>query len=158
MPKPQEKQPNLNDVMQGAFTKVRGEYPDVKPVTLTPSDSLLTKWMLPRNAQAVTNPFTGNIMYDPNMMQGLNQDEIENTLAHELTHSRQAQQDSWVKTAMQMFMPQEEYNMRPNEMQAFQTERDRALSHHLTTPSPQSGAMDIPLPNPNKRQKMFGSK
>jgi len=61
MPNPQDKQNQITN----AIAKVRQEMPDVGPVSVSPSDSILSKWMMPRGSNAVTNPFTGNITYDP---------------------------------------------------------------------------------------------
>lgn len=173
MPKPQEKQqPSLDDLMQAAFTKVKGEYPDIKPVDLSPSTSFLSKWMMPKNSLATTNPLTGNIMYDPNMMQGQSQTDIEQTLAHELRHSQQAQQTPWWQSLYQQIMPgpnvppdvpansplNSPYHWRPAEMDAFQAERDRAMKNHLSVTDPETGAMDIPLPSMKTRQRYMGGK
>jgi len=152
--------------MQRAMTKVMGEYPDTKPVTLSPSSgglgSFLTGLMMPRGALAVTNPFTGNITYDPNMMSGQSPTEQEQTIAHELTHSRQAQTTPWWKTAMGMFQPDakvpagvpknspmnDPYYWRSSEMEAYQTERDRAQRTHIPYyVDPVTGSRDLWLPN-----------
>jgi hypothetical protein len=148
--------------MQRAYAKVAGEMPDVNPVTVSPrNSSLLTKYFMPRGAFAVTNPFTGNITYNPDVLQGQSQDSIENIVAHEMTHSRQAQNTPWYKTVAQMFMPDEKvpeqfgagsplndpYYWRPHEMEAFQAERDRAARlHQPYQQDPILGTSDINLP------------
>lgn len=143
--------------------------PDVNPVTVSPSNSsLLSRIMMPRNTFATTNPFTGNISYNPEAMQGQSQQMIENTLAHELTHSRQAQQTPWYKTALGLFTPDEKppvgnysnpepYYWRPNEMEAFQAERNRArLQKQPGIPDPVYGSRDIQLPSPRRKPPKMG--
>ena len=152
--------------MQRALAKVLGEMPDVKPVTASPSDSsMLGKLMMPRATEATTNPFTGNISYSPTGMQGMQSPEIEQTVAHELTHSRQAQSTPWYKTLFGAYAPDVKipagikpgsvldnpYLWRPNEMEAFQAERDRATRLGLNLPDPVTGARDIILPKVKKK-------
>ena len=170
MPKPQEKKPNLDEVMQAAFTKVKGEYPNIKPVSISPSDSFLSRCMMPKNSLATTNPLTGNIMYNPAMMEGQSQTDIEQTLAHELRHSQQAQNTPWWKSLYQQIMPgpgvpdyvpqnsplNSPYHWRPAEMDAFQAERDRASKMGLSVTDPETGAMDIPLPSNKTRKRFMG--
>lgn len=150
--------------MQRAYAKVAGEYPDTKRVSVSPSTSnFFTGLMMPRRAFAVTNPFTGNITYNPETMVGQSDTDMENTLAHELTHVRQTQNTPWYThmanigrqmLGMDSGKPPEgmappmndEYYWRPMEMEAFQTERDRSLNQHQPfTPDPISGARDIQL-------------
>ena len=159
----------LDESMQRALQKVLKEMPDVNPVTVSPSNSsLLSRIMMPRNTFATTNPFTGNISYNPEAMQGQSQQMIENTLAHELTHSRQAQQTPWYKTALGLFTPDEKppvgnysnpepYYWRPNEMEAFQAERNRArLQKQPDIPDPVYGSRDIQLPSPRRKPPKMG--
>jgi hypothetical protein len=159
----------LDDSMQRAMTKVMAQYPGTKQVTVSPSSSsLITSLMMPRGAMAVTNPFTGNISYNPEAMQGQSPTDMEQTLAHELTHVRQTQNQPWWKTAASLFAPDEKvpagigqnsvwnspYNWRPREMEAFQTERDRAQKMNIPGYSdPVTGATDIALPPMNKRKQ-----
>lgn len=152
--------------MQRALTKVLGEMPDVKPVTATASDSsMLGRMMMPRGAEATTNPLTGNISYSPTGMQGMQSPEIEQTMAHELMHTRQAQSTPWYRTLLDAFKPDvrvpqgipsgsimdNPYLWRPNEMEAFQAERDRATRLGLNVPDPVTGARDIILPKEKKK-------
>lgn len=141
MPGPDEKQKNkiLDDSMQRVLQRVLGQMPDVNPVTLSAGSP--NPISMPRGAMATTNPFTGNIRYNPEMMQGQSPDEIGNTVAHELTHSRQAQNTPWWRTAMSLFQPDVKvpqgitpgstldnpYVWRPSELEAFQTERNRQM-------------------------------
>lgn len=114
--------------------------------------------------QALTNPWTGSISYNPEALAGQDQNTINQMLAHELTHTAQAQQAAqqpWYQRAYQamkglmtpggdypispgMDIPQN-YQPRSDELEAFQTENDRALAQQL----PQSG--DIML-FPQRRQ------
>src|SRR5262245_11211460 len=164
MPNEQEKNKLIDESMQRAYKKVAGEMPDVKPVSVSPGTGILSKLFLPRSAQAVTNPFTGNITYDPAAMAGIDPNEMENTLAHELTHVRQTQNMPWYKVLGSMISPVEStpdiasgsmnspYAWRPSEMEAFQSERDRTLSHHLPNMrDPQTGMGDIQLVRPRKK-------
>ena len=175
MPKPQEKQRQesnqlLDESMQRAYAKVAGEMPDVQKITVSPStSSLLTRFMMPRGANAVTNPFTGNITYNPDMLQGVDDNERQQILAHELTHVRQTQNQPWYKilgNIMNQNITREDtpppgvssvlndpYYWRPNEMEAYQTEKDRA--QRLNYPNyadPMTGGRDINLPTETKKK------
>jgi len=155
----QDRNKVLDESMQRALQKVLGEMPDVKRVSATPrGSSFMSKMFMPRGANAVTNPFTGNITYNPEMMQDMNSDELEQTMAHELSHVRQTQNIPWWKIASEILAPDEKvppgqtypkddpYYWRPREMEAFQFERDRA--NRLKLPNqvdPVLGTRDIPL-------------
>lgn len=167
MPDNKETNKVLDDSMQRALNKVLAENPGTKRVSISPSsNSLLTKLMMPRGSMATTNPFTGNITYNPEMMQGQSPFDIEQTVAHELTHTRQAQNTPWWKTAASLFMPDEKvpagiskdsplndpYQWRPHEMEAFQTERDRASRMNAQGYSdPVTGSRDLQLPSMKKK-------
>jgi len=144
--------------MQRTLQKVLGQMPDVNPVTIGPSGGM-NSLMMPKNALATTNPFTGNISYDPSMMAGQSPDEMGNTVAHELTHSRQAQNTPWYQKVMDMFHPGNDtppaglpsgsvlnnpYYWRPSELEAFQTERNRQMTQPYPT-DPVYGTRDINL-------------
>lgn len=158
---PQERNRLLDESMQRAYAKVSQEMPDVKRVSVTPSTSnFLTGMMMPRGSMAVTNPFTGNITYNPDAMQGQSQDELEQILAHEMTHTRQTQGMPWYQViknkifnntnppATQHGFFDNSYSWDPNEMEAFQTERNRRPNF----PDPIYGTRDIVLP-PSKMMK-----
>lgn len=163
----QERNRLIDESMQRAYQKVSGEMPDVKPVSVTPrQSSFLTNLFMPRGAYAVTNPFTGNITYNPDMMVGQSPVDMEQTLAHELTHTRQTQNQPWYKTIAEMFMPDEKvpagipassslnnpYYWRPREMEAFQAENDRTRKLGLPIYSdPVLGTRDIMLPPEKKK-------
>lgn len=143
----------IDEAMKRTFAKVSAEYPNTKPVTMTPYNAI-EKFLAPSDAVAITNPFTGNISYNPFMMQVMSPDDREQTVAHELTHSRQAQETPWYRTALRALMPQEEYKMRPGEMEAYQAERSRANRLDLRNlADPQTGATDIQLPSMRKKVK-----
>jgi len=145
----------LEKRIQAAKTKVLGEMPDVNPVSVSPSAGILDKLLgMRRNIMAITNPFTGNVSYNPSALEGQSDTDLEQLLAHELTHSRQAQNTPWYQTAMNAFMPQGSYNQRPYEMEAFQNEKNRAIAQHLSMSDPITGATDIPLPSMKTRKKM----
>lgn len=159
MPQQDENQKNkvLDDSMQRVLQKVLGQMPDVSPITMS-SQSPGPLSIMPKNAMATTNPFTGNIHYNPAMIQGQSQDEIGNTVAHELTHSRQAQNTPWWRTAMGLFQPDVKvpqgitpgstldnpYVWRPSELEAFQTERNRQMMQPNPV-DPVYGTRDINL-------------
>lgn len=159
-PSPEDEK--FDSMMKSGLAKVRGEMPDVADKSVSSSKGSLTGMLMPSNAYAVTNPFSGNITYNPEMMKGMSQDELENTLAHELTHSRQANTEPLWKKLMGMFTSDEKvpvdkgplnssYYWRPNEQEAFQTERDRSLKQHQPwTPDPTTSARDIQLLPPRK--------
>jgi len=151
-----------------AIKKVKKEMPDQAATGVEPS-GFLGKF-LSRGANASTNPFTGNVSYNPDMMQRMSPDETENTFAHELTHSRQIQAKPYLNRftdVMKSMVPRfmgggdEEYYQRPREMEAFQAERDRTSRMGLRgMPDPTTGARDINLSSENpmiisKRKAMF---
>lgn len=150
---------SMDALMQKAYAKVRGEMPDVQPVSVTSSDaSMLGGYMMPKGANAATNPFTGNVSYNPAMLQGRSPHDLEDTMTHELTHARQAQSTPWWQTALDLFRPDAKvpqgitpgstldnpYLWRPNEMEAFQAERDRNRLAPYPT-DPMLGTRDIQL-------------
>lgn len=147
--------------MARAYAKVSKEMPNVRPVTVKPStSSFLTGLFMPRGSQAVTNPFTGNITYNPEALVGQSPEEMEQIIAHELTHSGQVQNMPWYKVIGNMIFDNtnppagkqgffdNNYNWNPNEMEAFQTERNRRPNF----PDPVYGTRDIVLP-PSKMGK-----
>lgn len=161
--------------MQRAYSKVSKEMPNVKKISVSPSNSsLLTKVFTPRGANAVSNPFTGNMTYNPAMINdmGYSQFDKEQILAHEMTHTAQTQDMPWYKKLGDMWgqqagemvhntVPQgirpdsvlnNPYYWRPHELEAYQAERDRAT--RLKQPNyvdPILGTRDIQLfPERNK--------
>jgi len=155
----------FDESMQRAYSKVSQEMPNVKKVKVSPRESsFLSRFMMPRGATAVTNPFTGNITYNREPMQGYTPDELEQVMAHELKHVEQTQNTPWWKTASEIFqMPfEEEYYKRPREMEAYQHERDRATRKKTSNyVDPVHGTRDIMLrpeigPSSNVQKKMLG--
>lgn len=146
-------QNNIDAMMALAQLKMKQEMPDVGDTSVSPMG-----WIgqhLAGRANAITNPFTGSIYYNPNQMQseGMDQNGVDNVLAHELTHTRQIQDRPWYErlTAPLQGLTRatrsyDEYAHSPEEAEAFQTENDRTLNQHLPSPG------DIQLPTPPKRK------
>lgn len=128
-----------------AKTQMQKEMPDVAGTSIQPM-GWLSHALAPSGAQAITNPLTGSVYYNPAAMEGQSQNEVTNTLAHELTHSRQAQSQPWSSRILgglkEAFSPSVPYEQRPYEMEAFQTERNRDLANHV------GNYGDIQLPSP----------
>ena len=151
-----------------AIQKVKKEMPDQAQTSIEPS-GFLGKFMS-RGANASTNPFTGNVNYNPEAMQFDSPEENENTFAHELTHSRQIQAKPYLtrftdvaKSMLPGFLGggEEDYYHRPRELEAFQAEKDRTSRMGLRgMPDPMTNRGDIELPKDNlmqisKRKAMF---
>lgn len=159
--------------LQQAFQRIQGENPDVGPVSLSQSspNSLSGLLMAIRNAEAFINPFTGNITYDPAQAAGMSPTEQDQMLTHELTHSRQAQQTPWYQTLWDSITGSNSvpkgatgsvgntpYYWKPDEMEAFQAERDRATRLGLPNyRDPVTGMGDITLAAPRANSKPQGS-
>lgn len=172
--KPRQNKTGLfNESMQRALTKVQGEMPGVKKVTASPREaSFMSRIFMPRGANAITNPFTGNITANPEAMQDMSPTDIEQIMAHELTHTGQVQNTPWWKIAAEIMSRDEKvplgatgptgnepYYWRPREMEAFQAERDRAVRQKIPNyVDPVHGTRDIQLrpelgPSASVRQK-----
>ena len=148
-----------------AIRKVKQENPDVADVSIEPS-GFLSKF-LSSGANASASPWTGNITYNPNMMNRMSPDEAENIFTHELTHSRQIKNTPYLQRFLNVgksLLPgfaggEEEYYQRPRELEAFQAEKDRTARMNLRNiPDPMTGRKDIELykmPDISKRQAMF---
>lgn len=121
---------------------------------------------LNRGSQAVTNPFTGSVYYNAPALEGQSQEGINNILAHELTHSRQIHDMPWTQKLglpfqglLRGFSGNNDYYNRPEELEAFQTERARTGKYQLNEPDPITGApagKDIPLPPMNGLKQAGG--
>lgn len=136
----------LEKQIVAARAKMQQEMPDVaSKVSVTPAG-----WMdrmredVRHNligssgaAMADTSPLTGNITYYPESLKGLEQTMIDNLLAHELTHSRQALSKPWHRRVIDIFKnsPYERYGAIPEELEAFQTEADRSQPRSTNLPS-----------------------
>jgi len=153
--------------MEESLARILAENPDVKPVTISPGNQgILSKIFSPRGALATTSLLNGNISYDPNQFLTKNPDEIDNIVAHELTHTRQIQQMPWYQKPLTLLnrafaddKPPAEglspnspinsnYYWRPEEMEAFQTERNRILNkpNMRVYEEPMLSTRDIMLP------------
>lgn len=137
-----------------AMSKMRQEMPEEMGKANVSSAGPIGRFLM-KGAFASTSPWTGNVTLNPDALNDLSQDEINNTLAHELTHTRQVSQMPFYQRLGSVLagIPEnlgisgQPYNLRPREMEAFQTERDRSLRKHLSVPDPQTGSRDIELPN-----------
>lgn len=129
----------IDDAMKRVLDKVQAEMPNVKNKGMTSNQNL------PMNIAARTSNLTGNIDYNPFVLQTMSPDERENTITHEMTHVGQRQEHP-IMSLIRQILPQPEYQQRDDEMQAFQAERNRSLAKRLSVPDPQSGATDIQLP------------
>lgn len=157
----QDKNKILDESMQRAYSKVSKEMPDVKKISVSPSTSgLLSSIFTPRGANAVSNPFSGNMIYNPNMMGDMNQFDQEQVIAHEMVHTKQMQDMPWYKKIGEILFNRGDvpegipatsnlnnpYYWRPHELEAYQAERDRA--RRLKTPNyidPITGGRDYSL-------------
>jgi hypothetical protein len=159
--KPQDKNKVMDESMQRAYSKVSKEMPGVKKISVSPSSSsMLSKIFTPRGANAVSNPWSGNMIYNPEMMGGMDQFDKEQVIAHEMTHTKQMQDMPWYQKIGEMLfnrgnVPEgipatsnlnNPYYWRSHELEAYQTERDRA--RRLKTPNyvdPITGGRDYAL-------------
>ena len=154
MPQQNEKNKTLDESMQRAYSKVAKRYPDIKPVSVKPQ-GFIDKMLMNPQATAIADPFTGNITYNPGYMQNY-PDTREATIAHELAHSRQAQNTPWYKTVMDILGPKatpppeyadaNPYYWQPHEMEAFQQQREYGGQF-----DPITGKGDIQLSAPRKK-------
>ena len=128
-----------------AKAKMAQEYPDQAGASIEPMGAIGRFFAGPSYAR--TNPFTGNVSLNEPAMQGLSQNEVDQILAHELTHTRQAQA---MPLSQKLMLPINglmnslgdltggkigtPYAQRPEEMEAFGTEADRANAQHLDIP------------------------
>lgn len=149
----------MADNFSTARAAVQRDMPDVANVPIEPMGWFgsalagLKGALSGGQVQALTNPFTGSVSYDPAQTDQMAEPEIENMLTHELTHSRQAKGSSWLQTLVGALKPAEPYGQQSDELQAFQAENDRALAQHQTPgqmPNFQGGGFrqrsDITLP------------
>lgn len=153
--------PDISTRIRNSEKKIKAEMPDVASRQISPAGTLGK--FFSRGAVATTNPFTGNVSYNPDMMANMSDDEIDNTLAHELTHSRQIKRDGLVGTILNMMKPDvaappnsnllTKYHWQPRELEAFQTEKDRTLNKKLNTitTDPMTGQRDIQLSSTKKK-------
>lgn len=164
--------PNPTDPrVQAALAKVRQEMPGITgPLDVSPSPGILPSSLLPGSdmTPVMTTDSSNRINYSPSMISNMNSTDLENTLAHELTHVGQNQQNEqlpWYQKVLNMFQPSptepqvpapirgtgtnldNSFYWRPNEMEAYQTMKDRALKQRQPFQSdPMTQRMDIYLP------------
>jgi len=151
-------EPMTPEIQEGVNI-ARKENPNMAPVEPYGFFSRL----LQPNAQAYASP--GRSLYvNPTQMQGLSPQDVADTLTHEQQHINQMQNRGYgpgMELLHQMFgnnsrLP---YGQRPDEMDAFQAEKNRRYSMGRTQTSVPSFTNpgeyyipqgDINLPNPNK--------
>ncbi len=135
--------------VQRAFAKAQAEQ-KLRNVKVGP-DTGIWGILMPQNAAAVTNPFTGNVTYNQKAIGQYSDDQLENLATHELTHTKQTRQRSVGASLWSLLGPTEEYTRRPTEMEAFQAERDRSTRQKRDwTMDPITGGMDVELKAPPK--------
>jgi hypothetical protein len=126
----------MADTLEQQIAKAKAtlatEMPDVASTPIQPQGTIdqLAAWlkgkMIGGQVGAVTDPKTGAITYSQTALQGHSQPEIEDILAHELTHSRQAKAHPQGLMGG-LFGPHFAYNQDPDELEAYQAEHDRDL-------------------------------
>jgi hypothetical protein len=146
----------LEQQIAKAKAKLALEMPDVAGIPIEPQGMLdklaaqIKGAMIGGQVGAVTDPKTGAITYSQTALQGHSQPEIEDILAHELIHSRQAKANPQgiLQTIGGLFGPHFSYGQDPAEMEAYQYEHDRAAREHR---SPTPGQPDFyPGGNPDR--------
>jgi hypothetical protein len=158
--------------MNLAQEKMRQEYPkEMKTATIKPTglvgrlaDKFVQK-VIGGAPVATANPF-GGIRYNPELASSLPQDELEDMLAHELTHVRQYQDMPLGKRILSSILPQKDeglpaetaksfrmqgydpiYRGKSTEMEAYGAEQQRQLQRGASNP------YDIYLPPESLRKK-----
>lgn len=122
-------QPDPNDPTQQKLSQAvsiaKKERPDLAPVE---QYGFWSKMLQP-NAQGYASP-GGTLYINPAKLQGLNTQDIADTLIHEQTHVDQAKRrgNGTFGELMRQMMGNdgnEQYGRRPDEMEAFQNEKNR---------------------------------
>jgi len=141
----------LTPEMQQGIDIARKEMPDMAPVK---SYGFFSRMLSP-NAMGYASP--GNSIYlNPRMNEGQTPQEIADTLTHEQEHIKQQKYSPTMELLKRMFIPQGPYEQRPEELAAFQAEKDRRWRmNRMQTASPSiSGSwyvpQDINLPAPKR--------
>jgi len=144
--------PTIEEVLAKRVSAIQGDlqpdFPDlVGKVKIQPNnwmDNFLDKALDLRigggaSTAASTSPITGNISYNPHIVGNLNDFQLGDILAHELTHSRQTLNQPLLKRLYNMYFgPSYPYGQEPDELEAYGVERDRAVK----------GGRE-PMPGPN---------
>lgn len=149
-----EMTPNMNEGVQIA----RKEMPNMAPVE---PYGFFSRSFGPKNALGYTS--LGNTIYmNPKMNQGQTPQEVADTLTHEQEHIKQSPPyGATMNLLKSMFLPQDEpYHRRPNEMAAFQAEKQRRYRMGrmpASVPNFETGefyvpSQDINLPLPKSRK------
>lgn len=152
---PANRVPSVEAQMAAAKLRLQREMPkEMAATSISPMGGL--GQALSGGAEAITNPLTGSIYYNPVRMGGQSQHQVEDTLAHELTHTRQSQQEPWYTKFMAPLVGLqrglgfgEPYGQHPEELEAYQTEADRAAAAGRTP-----GAMPQFLPQQSWWQRL----
>lgn len=170
---------SFEERMNLAHTRMRQEYPtEMSQANIRPMgpfgklSGAISQRLTGTQPTAVAGPF-GGISYNPASMQGMSQNEIEDVLAHELTHTRQyGEMPFWkrltepviegtksvlglsktglpaeTEKAYRMMGWDPSYRGSAREMEAFQTETERKIKRGEGFPG-----YDIYLP-PSKKKK-----
>jgi len=166
-PVPPQPEPSLISRILGAFSGpalpdnvVQGqkilakEAPDIATTPIQPYGAL-SRLTAPQAEGYVVPGFGKTIYINPELMKGKSDQEVADTLLHELTHVRQNKSRSVIDNILQTFGQQGPYGQRPDEMEAFQAEADRRTkmgrpaifgTPHFVDDSQESQG-DIYLPN-----------
>lgn len=115
-----------------AKRKMSQEMPEEASKTKIQPMGMVSKLTFPW-ADAVTSPYSNTIRYHPDALDPAyqNQDKLENLLAHELTHVRQNNRTPFLRRMYEIYWQnQGPYHQRSDELEAFQTEKDRILRTH----------------------------
>lgn len=140
--------------VQQAYEAMRGEVPGLQPTHVGLG-------ALPEHIYAETDP-SGNVSINPALLGGQSDAELQETMLHELTHAQQAQATPWYQKAYERLAPtarpqvpasmkgtqlDDPYYWKPDEMAAFQAEKDRMVqSRRPNQQSAMTGRKDIYLP------------
>ena len=144
--------------MQQGVEIAKREMPGMAPVE---PYGLASRLLGPRGALGYTSP-GGSIYMNPATSAGQNPQEIADTLTHEQEHVNQQKASPYspsVKFLMDMLSSREPYHRQPEEMAAYQAEKERRVSmgrSQSPIPSFTTGEFHIPqdinLPLPKSRR------
>lgn len=111
-----------NDAIERARQALTKDYPDVAGAPISPYGPIL-RHLVP-GSSGVTGPLGGIYV---NAYPGLPDRELESTIVHELTHRRQAKEHP-IRNLLNLVSPRSTgYGQKPEELEAFQAEREREL-------------------------------
>jgi hypothetical protein len=113
----------MSPEIKQAIDIARGEDPSLANVSMY---GPISRMLLP-NAQGYTSPGK-NIYLNPNQLQGMNSQDIADTILHEQQHVKQMRErggNALTELYKEARGSKEPYNQRPDEMAAFQFEKDR---------------------------------